>query len=103
MCLISAGIYASVDVGKLCICAGLEALAKPVPMPASTMSVAGHRAQSSGSVDSAGGGEGQTLSSLLPFGTEELGSSGGMDVSADDVNKNREKNRNAQVCSCSGC
>ncbi len=76
---------------------GFEGSSLPVPMPPSMSINTGHRAQSSGSVDSAGGGEGQTLNSLLPFGADELGSSGGMDMSTDDVNKHREKNRNAQV------
>lgn len=62
--------------------------------------------QSSGSVDSGGGVDGQaSLTSLLPQGgVDDLGSSGGgatdmqgTDAPAEDVNKHREKNRNAQV------
>lgn len=74
-----------------------------------------NKPQSSGSVDSGGGAEGQTsLTSLLPpqlgngMGENMAGSSEGnsggnaMDLQglghqAEDVNKHREKNRNAQV------
>ena len=70
--------------------------AEPAPL-------ASRRAQSSGSADSGGGGEGQTLSSLLPHGLEDWSSAGGGDLlqgaahGLEDVNKHREKNRNAQV------
>lgn len=71
----------------------------PLTLAATSMNT-GHRAQSSGSADSACGEANPALSSLLGFNADELGSSGGgnRDMSAaEDINKQREKNRNAQV------
>ncbi|KAK9812465.1 hypothetical protein WJX73_002038 [Symbiochloris irregularis] len=83
----------------------------PILLGATPASTRFHsKPQSSGSVDSGGGADGQTsLTSLLPpqQGVDDLGSSGGgsgggaMDMQGggnqpEDVNKHREKNRNAQ-------